>query len=102
MQNLKIADNQWRNYLKSALCIVIISGGIKHPKAVLDSGQQGDAGLCHEGEEVPHLRELHGHHHLGDLQGRLRIGQRLSALNLLVLALIIIRMELSEHNIQHK
>ena len=80
----------------------MISGGIKHPKAVLDSGQQGDAGLCHEGEEVPHLRELYGHHHLGDLQGRLRVGQRLSALNLLVLALIIISMELSEHNVQHK
>ena len=63
----------------------MISGGVKHPKAVLDCGEQGDAWLCDEGEEVPDLRQLHGHHHLGELQDGLRAGQYHSAINLLVL-----------------
>ena len=62
-----------------------ISGGVKYPKAVLDRGQQGGAGLRGEDEEVPLLRELHGHHHLGHLQGRLRIGEHHPALIINVL-----------------
>ena len=50
-------------------------GGHKHPQAVLDRGQQGGAGLCGEDEEVPHLRKLHRHHYLRDLQDGLRIGE---------------------------
>ena len=61
-------------------------GGHKHPKAVLDRGQQGGAGLCGEDEEVPHLRKLHGHHHLRDLQDCVRIGEHHPAL---IVAMIV-------------
>ena len=67
------------NFIQSS-DISPLSGGVKYPKAVLDSGQQGGAGLCGEDEEVPLLRELHGHHHLSHLQGCLRTGQHHPAL----------------------
>ena len=54
---------------------ILFSGSVKNPEAVLDRGRQGDPGVRGADEEVPNLRELHGHHHLRFVQGRGRLGQ---------------------------